>query len=266
MTSLRVLFYLLLAFNLACAAVIAMPWLGMTPPFIGATEPERIASQIFPEKLHVLSTSTEPPSAQGAESAALPNLPANGAPSAESAPTVAASEPEASAPAPAAALAAPSAVTDAAASVCVAFKNLTSTQAQALAQRARSTGNNLTVREEATAPSSYWVNIPPQGGKAGAERRAAELKNLGLDDFYMEQAPGENQYAISLGLFRAESLAERQLETLQKRGVKGAKVTARENANGARVELVGAGAQIERVARDGSAELQGAVRDTCKPG
>lgn len=265
MTTLRVIFYLLVVFNLVCGAVIAMPWLGMQPPFLGAVEPERMSSQVFPEKLRVLATSTEPPSAPGAEATAgVPNLPLESTAAAQAAP-VAAVQAVAQASTPVAP-AAPAVIADGSASVCVAFKSLTSTQAQALAQRARGTGNSLTVREEATAPSSYWVNIPPQGGKAGAERRAAELKQLGLDDFFIVQDVGDNRYAISLGLFRAEGLAERQLETLQKRGVKGAKVTARENANGARVELIGVSAQIERVARDGSRELQGAVRDSCKAG
>ena len=45
MTTLRVSFYLLVLFNLACGVVIAMPWLGMQPPFMGVVEPERMASQ-----------------------------------------------------------------------------------------------------------------------------------------------------------------------------------------------------------------------------
>jgi hypothetical protein len=262
MTTLRVTFYLLVAFNLACGAVIAMPWMGMQPPFLGVAEPERMQSQVFPEKLRVLSTSTEPPSASGADtSAPLPNVPLDMNQAAVSAPVAS----EGSAPI-VPAVATPVVAADASASVCVAFKNLTSAQAQALAQRARSAGSNLTVREEAAAPSSYWVNIPPQGGKAGADRRAAELKRLGLEDFFVVQDAGDTRYAISLGLFRAEGLAQRQLETLQKKGVKGATVTARESANAARVELIGAGAQIERVARDGSSDIQGAARDTCKPG
>jgi hypothetical protein len=259
MTTLRITFYLLVAVNLVCAAVIAMPWLGLEPPFLGATEPERVASQVFPEKLHVLSTSTEPPGTAGAElSAPLAEQPSESAPVAEPAPVVAATEASVPEAVPV--------VADSGANVCVAFKNLNATQAQALAQRARGAGTKLTVREEAAAPSSYWVNIPPQGGKAGADRRAAELKQLGLDDFFVVNDANENRFAISLGLFRAEGLAQRQLETLQKKGVKGATVTARENANGARVELIGASAQIERVARDASADITGAVRDTCKPG
>ncbi|MEC5384374.1 SPOR domain-containing protein [Uliginosibacterium sp. H3] len=259
MTTLRITFYLLVAINLVCVAVIAMPSLGLESPFLGATEPERVASQVFPEKLHVLSSSTEPPGTIGAEvSAPLLEPAQESAPVAESAPAAATSSaaPETSAPV----------VADSGASLCVAFKNLNSTQAQALAQRARGAGSQLTVREEAAAPSSYWVNIPPQGGKPGADRRAAELKQLGLDDFFIVQDANENRFAISLGLFRAESLAQRQLETLQKKGVKGATVTARENANGARVELIGVSAQIERVARDASADIAGAVRDTCTPG
>lgn len=264
MTTLRVTFYLLVALNLLCGAVIAMPWLGMQEPFLGATEPARMTSQVFPERLHVLRTSTEPPGADTASP--LPTMSEESAPLAQPASAVSsAPATEESAPATVQANAAPAAV-DAGASVCVAFRNLNGTQAQALAQRARGAGNNLIVREEAAGPSSYWVNIPPQGGKAGAERRAAELKQLGLDDFFIVQDVGDNRYAISLGLFRAESLAQRQLETLQKRGVKGATVSARENANSARVELVGQGAQIERVARDASGDIQGALRDTCKSG
>jgi hypothetical protein len=260
MTTLRVTFYLLLALNLVCGVVIAMPWLGMQEPFLGATEPARMTSQVFPERLRVLRTSTEPPSADSA--GPLPTIQPESAPVAEPVsapvasvtPVVEASAPVAAAPA------------DSAATVCVAFRNLSGAQAQTLAQRARVPGGNLTVREEAPVPSSYWVNIPPQGGKAGADRRAAELRELGLEDFFVVQDAGDNRFAISLGLFRAESLAQRQLETLQKRGVKGATVTARENANGARVELIGPGAQIERVAREAVGDIQGALRDTCKSG
>ncbi len=267
MTTLRVTFYLLAVFNLACGAVIAMPWLGMQPPFLGATEPERIASQVFPEKLRVLGASTEPSSAPSADaSEPLTSPPAESVPQAESAPPAASAPVASEVSAPVAATAPAVAAADSNGANCVAFKSLTSAQAQALAQRARSGGSNLTVREEAAAPSSYWVNIPPQGGKAGADRRAADLKKLGLDDFFIVQDAGDNRYAISLGLFHAEDLADRQLEALQKRGVKGATVTARENANSSRVELLGTSAQIERVARDASGDIQSVQRDTCKAG
>jgi hypothetical protein len=207
----------------------------------------------------VLSTSTEPPGTAGAElSAPLAEPSLESAPVAEPAPVTAV---ETAATAPVV-----STTVDAGANVCVAFKNLSATQAQALAQRARGAEAKLTVREEAAAPSSYWVNIPPQGGKAGADRRAAELKELGLEDFFIVNDANENRFAISLGLFRAQGLAQRQLETLQKKGVKGATVTARENSSSARVELIGISAQIERVARDASADIAGGVRDTCKPG
>lgn len=258
MTTLRTSFYLLLLFNIACGVVVAMPWLGVQPPFLGAVEPNRMLSQVFPDKLTVLATSLEPPSASTPEAVppltSLPSESASGVPAAEGA-----SE-------PVGVVSASDTVADAAATVCVAFRNLNGIQAQALAQRARSEGNELTVREEAAAPSSFWVNIPQQGGKVGAERRVADLKKLGLEDFFVVQDVGPTRYAISLGSFRNESLAERKLETLQKLGVKGAKVSPRENVSGARVELTGVSAKIERVARDGASEIQGAVRDSCKAG
>ncbi len=255
MTGLRVSFYFLLVLNIACFAVAAMPWLGFEPLFMGTSEPERMRNQLFPEKLRVLSsTSTDAASAPAAASA----VPAE----------VAASEPQAAASeVPAAASAVTASSTSALSSTtpaCVAISNLSAEQAQSLAQQARDADKSIVVREGEAAPSAYWVNIPPQGGKAGAERRAADLRQLGLEDFFIVQEAGPNRYAISLGLFRGDTLARRHLETLQKRGVKGATVSARYSANGARVEIQGPGGVVERLLQSAQERIKGSERQSCK--
>ncbi|GAB4062305.1 SPOR domain-containing protein [Uliginosibacterium sediminicola] len=256
MTGLRVSFYFLLVLNIACLAVAAMPWLGFEPLFMGTSEPERMRNQLFPEKLRVLaSTSTDAASAPAAAaSVAAAEAPA-------SAPQAAASE------VPAAASAVSASGTPALSSTalaCVAISNLSADQAQSLTQQARAADKSIVVREGEAAPSAYWVNIPPQGGKAGADRRAAELHKLGLEDFFIVQEAGPNRYAISLGLFRGDTLARRHLETLQKRGVKGATVSTRYNANSARVEIQGPGGVLERLLQAAQDSIKGSEQQSCK--
>jgi len=77
------------------------------------------------------------------------------------------------------------------------------------------------------ASSSYWVHIPPQPNKAAADKKAAELKALGIKDFYIMQDEGANFLALSLGLFKSEAAANEFLQGMAKRGVKSARIEAR---------------------------------------
>jgi hypothetical protein len=75
--------------------------------------------------------------------------------------------------------------------------------------------------EEAT---SHVVFIPSQGDKEGAERKSAELRRLGVADFYVLQAPGKRQFGISLGVFRTRAAADVRLAELETQGVRSARV------------------------------------------
>jgi len=75
--------------------------------------------------------------------------------------------------------------------------------------------------------SSWLVNIPPQGGKDAAERKSAELRNLGISDFYILQGDSPLKWAISLGVFKTESGAQARLAQLNKQGVRTARITPR---------------------------------------
>jgi len=88
-------------------------------------------------------------------------------------------------------------------------------------------GERLTQnRTEETA--LWWVFIPPQGSRAGAQKKTGELKGLGIDDFFIVQEEGKMQWAISLGVFRTEESAKSRLEALRTKGVRSAQTGERE--------------------------------------
>jgi hypothetical protein len=75
--------------------------------------------------------------------------------------------------------------------------------------------------------TSYLVNIPPQGSKEAADRKAAELRGLGVTNFFIMQGESPMKYAISLGVFKTESGAQTLLAELNKQGVHSARITPR---------------------------------------
>lgn len=94
--------------------------------------------------------------------------------------------------------------------------------------------------------SSYWVHIPPLKSKRDAENKVAELKKLGVKEFFIMQENGANNLAISLGLFSSEGAAAAALEALKEKGVRSAKVLERAGkAALVQFELRGPEAQAE---------------------
>jgi len=81
-------------------------------------------------------------------------------------------------------------------------------------------------RSEETA--GWWVFIPPQANRAGALKKTAELKALGIDDYFIIQDEGKTRWAVSLGVFSSEEAARNRLESLRAKGVRSAQTGARE--------------------------------------
>jgi hypothetical protein len=75
--------------------------------------------------------------------------------------------------------------------------------------------------------TSYLVNIPPQASKDAADRKAAELRELGLTNFFIMSGDSPMKWAISLGVFKTESGAQTLLAQLNKQGVHSARITPR---------------------------------------
>ena len=84
-------------------------------------------------------------------------------------------------------------------------------------------------RTEETA--GWWVFIPAQkvaNQRQAALRKAAELRNLGVEDYFIVQDEGQHRWALSLGVFRTEEAAQARLAVLRSQGVRTAVVGARE--------------------------------------
>jgi hypothetical protein len=190
----RIAFLLLVFANLAFFA-----WWRFVAPPEAVTDAEPLARQIEPERLKVVSAKDLPPA------------PAKPAP-----PPAAAATP-APAPAPVA-------------TKCLEWGSFTVADAPGAEKRLEplALGARLTQRHtEETA--GWWVLIPPQpGGRAGAQKKAAELKGLGVEDYFIVQDTGANRFALSLGVFRTAEGAQARLAALRQQGVRTAVVRARE--------------------------------------
>jgi hypothetical protein len=96
---------------------------------------------------------------------------------------------------------------------------------QALARLAL--GARLTQRRsEETA--GWWVFIPPQANRAAAQKKTAELKSLGIEEFFILQDEGKMRWAVSLGVFSSEDAARSRLEALRAKGVRSAQTGERD--------------------------------------
>ena len=79
--------------------------------------------------------------------------------------------------------------------------------------------------------SSYMVYIPPQGSKEGADRKAGELKQLGVTNYFIMNEGSPLRWGISLGVFKSENSAQSQLASLNKQGVHSARIAPRYSAS-----------------------------------
>lgn len=201
----RLVFLLLVAANLALLA-----WFVHFSPADSVADPEPARRQVRPEAIRLLRDREPPAPAAAAKPAPAP---APSAPQSVAAP--AASAP--AAPAPAAALA------------CSEWGGFALAEAskaeQALAPLAL--GARLGQRRsEETA--GWWVFIPPQGSRAAALKKTAELKALGVDDYFVMQEEGKWRWAVSLGIFSSEDAARSRLEALKGKGVRSAQTGERD--------------------------------------
>ena len=88
-------------------------------------------------------------------------------------------------------------------------------------------GPRLGQRRSEEAPA-WWVFIPPQASRPAALKKAAELKALAVEDYFIVQDEGALRWALSLGVFRTEEAAQARLAALRSQGVRSAQVGPRE--------------------------------------
>lgn len=75
--------------------------------------------------------------------------------------------------------------------------------------------------------TSHMVMIPPLGSKEAADKKAAELKEQGVSNYFIMNDTTPTKWAISLGVFKSEAAAQTLLAALRKQGVTGAKIAGR---------------------------------------
>jgi pyruvate/2-oxoglutarate dehydrogenase complex dihydrolipoamide acyltransferase (E2) component len=206
---LRLAFWSLLFLNVALFA-FAQGLLGTGKS--NEHEPARLKRQFNTAKMTLLTRDQ----AEAAAKAAAP--PAASEPAASASAPPAAAPPVVAQPAPAPAFA------------CTEIGPLTASDARRF--EARLAALDLGDRQsretvQAQDVTSWLVHIPPQGSKEAADRKAAELRNLGVTNFFIMQGDSPLKYAISLGVFKTESGAEALLAQLGKQGVHTARIAPR---------------------------------------
>lgn len=234
MKPLRFFFYLLFAANAVLLLLSALPWLGMQAPWTQSGEADRLLRQLTPEKIKLVPTT----SATGAS----PGQPLPAPVSTET-----------------------SLALDTQSSDCIKLRNLSLENTQTLtAQVTQNAG--LKIQLSGITPTSYWVNIPPGGGKDGANKRAEALSKLGIEDFIIVRDSGPNLFAISLGLFRNMESAQKLMDQLKKKNVKSARITVRDNTGKSAVaELSGQKDALDALISQFMLDNKDATREACAP-
>lgn len=123
---------------------------------------------------------------------------------------------------------------------CLLLSGLNEAEAGRLAGEAGKASLTASRRSE----GGWWVFMPPQPDKKGAEKKAGELQRLGVTEFFIVNE-GPQKYAISLGVFSREETALKRLEQLKGQGVRSARVGSR-SVEGARqlLEVKGSSSEL----------------------
>lgn len=85
--------------------------------------------------------------------------------------------------------------------------------------------DKLSQRE--VSAGGWWVYLPPLKTKAEADRKASEVKALGIDDLFVVPENSQWRFALALGTFRTEEAANNRLAQLQQKGLRAAVVGPR---------------------------------------
>lgn len=82
-------------------------------------------------------------------------------------------------------------------------------------------------RTELAEVATNMVYLPSLGSKDAAEKKAAQLRKLGVTEFYVVQDQTPLRWGISLGVFKTPEAAKAHLANLAKKGLKEAKLAPR---------------------------------------
>lgn len=117
--------------------------------------------------------------------------------------------------------------------VCLAWEGLPAADADRLITLVGSRFSDFSIarRQDAGETGGWWIYIPPQANKAEADKKAGELRQLGISDYFVIQE-GPNRYALSLGVFSGEKGGQDRLAELRAKGVRSARLMQRPGKDG----------------------------------
>lgn len=149
---------------------------------------------------------------------------------------------------------------------CYEVSNLAAAEARRFETRLAPLKLGERMTRETTAgadAASHIVYIPPQGSKEAADKKAGELKALGVTNYFIMSDSSALKWGISLGVFKSEAAAQSLLATLVKQGVHSARIVSR---GGSKVEFRFRGIDAEAKARidDIASSFASAETATCK--
>lgn len=187
-------------------------------------EPSRASRQLNADKIKLVSAPAAPAPASEATPAA--------APAAQAPATADAEKPAAeAAPEPAAPVAAATPAPEKKKPVlvaCTEIGNFSAEEAKRFgAQLAALPFANRVEQRPVREVTSHIVYIPPQADREAAEKKAEELRGLGIQDFFIIQDNSSLRWGISLGVFKTEEAARTHLANLSQKGVRTARVGER---------------------------------------
>lgn len=144
---------------------------------------------------------------------------------------------------------------------CRRIEGLAAAEAERLRQALEAGGLRASVETREEVPS-FWVNISALPNQAAADKKAGELRSLGVADFHVVQENGS--FAVSLGLFRDESEAKDMLLQLGRKGVKSARIDVKTTPPAlASVEARGAAETLAKRLPELLAGMAGAAATDC---
>ena len=164
----------------------------------------RIDNQVFAERMRIVSAGEVQ-----AKSVKAPELPK---------PEIVVDERKAEAPGKAEAIA----------SICLAWEHLPVADADRVNGLLASKFAAFKVARQvvASAGNGWWVYMPPLPGKAEADKKAGELRQFGVTDYFIVP-DGQNRFAISLGVFSSEKGGRERLAELKEKGIRSARLMPR---------------------------------------
>lgn len=219
----------------ALNAALLVAWSGAFGPIVGdAREPHRLAQQVRPEQLRILTAPvTSQAAAVSTESAAV--APSAATPQA-AAPAAVGASPAGAAPTPGSTPAAPAmpaasvpasgqAASPGTAQACIEWGPI----AEADLRRASMAAEQVAARVEPLRRTfdvkAFMVHVPSTPDPGAAQARAVQLKQAGIDAYVLPDGPYRG--SVSLGVLRQEESARALLRELEHRGVTDARIAPR---------------------------------------